>query len=422
MPRADRDKKAATKALAEAAAQPGQSRITSIIARTSGTNDANELAVCAVTEGDTSENETQMPVDDNVAIQETWVNSANDYTSQDKKSSEKNGRSFLGEWFAKHDWLVYNREKKKAFCSTCTDNSDTQKGAFNSKYGEGFDNWKKGAEKLRDHEESFVHKAACAAMARAKRTLAATFSSLQLERQQLRKKGLISHLQTLKTLLRQGVAIRGKTDSESNIYQFDLDKAINDKADDGSIDQMRRSYYEAIDVIVQSVNERFEQEDLSLVKSIEQILLRSMIDRGIPIDSLTHALIDKDKLRMQLDDLPTILGLYNIEQKKKITSISRISTITDIFNSMPSAKKQCSEVHKIIKLYYTVPLSSASCERTFSAIRRLKTWLRAKTGANHLNDIMFANIQKSDMDRVDIKAIASEFAERNEKRIDYFGK
>lgn len=217
------------KALAEAAAQPGQSRITSIFARTSGTNDANELAVCAVTEGDTSENETQMPVDDNVAIQETWVNSANGYTSQDKKSSEKNGRSFLGEWFAKHDWLVYNREKKKAFCSTCTDNSDTQKGAFNSKYGEGFDNWKKGAEKLKDHEESFVHKAACAAMARAKRTLAATFSSLQLERQQLRKQGLISHLQTLKTLLRQGVAIRGKTDSESNIYQFDLDKAINDK-------------------------------------------------------------------------------------------------------------------------------------------------------------------------------------------------
>eukprot|EP00112_Aurelia_sp_Birch-Aquarium-sp1_P025798 Seg8790.2 transcript_id=Seg8790.2/GoldUCD/mRNA.D3Y31 product="hypothetical protein" protein_id=Seg8790.2/GoldUCD/D3Y31 len=333
MPRADRNKKAATKALAEAAAQP---------------------------------------VDDNVAIQETWVNSANDYTSQDKKSSEKNGRSFLGEWFAKHDWLVYNREKKTAFCSTCTDNSDTQKGAFNSKYGEGFDNWKKGAEKLKDHEESFVHKAACAAMARAKRTLAATFSSLQLERQQLRKQGLISHLQTLKTLLRQGVAIRGKTDSESNIYQFDLNKAINDK--------------------------------------------------GIPIDSLTHALINKDKLRMQLDDLPTILGLYNIEQKKKITSISRISTIADIFNSMPSAKKQCSKVHKIIKLYYTVPLSSASCERTFSAMRLLKTWLRAKTGANHLNDIMFANIQESDMDRVDIKAKASEFAERNEKRMDYFGK
>ncbi len=34
----------------------------------------------------------------------------------------------------------------------------------------------------------------------------------------------------------------------------------------------------------------------------------------------------------------------------------------------------------------------------------------------------FANIQKGDMDRVDIKAIACEFGERNETRIDYFGK
>ena len=68
----------------------------------------------------------------------------------------------------KHDWLAYNREKKKAFCSTCTAHRETQKGAFNSKYGEGFDNWKKGAEKMKDHEESFVHRAAYATMARAK--------------------------------------------------------------------------------------------------------------------------------------------------------------------------------------------------------------------------------------------------------------
>ncbi len=76
----------------------------------------------------------------------------------------------------------------------------------------------------------------------------------------------------------------------------------------------------------------------------------------------------------------------------------------------------------MIKLYYTIPLTSASCERTFSAMRRLKTWLRANTGANHLNDNKFANIQKSDMDRVDIKSVATEFIEKNDTRINYFGK
>ena len=60
---------------------------------------------------------------------------------------------------------------------------------------------------------------------------------------------------------------------------------------------MRRSYFDVIDVIVESINTRFGQKDLSLIKIIEQILLRSMFERGFSIDSLTHALIGKEKLR-----------------------------------------------------------------------------------------------------------------------------
>ena len=87
----------------------------------------------------------------------------------------------------------------------------------------------------------------------------------------------------------------------------------------GSIGDMCQSYFEAIDVIVESINRRFEQEDLTLIKTIEQVLLRSMIERGYPIDTLEYALINKEKLRVQLDDLPTILGMYNVDRKKKIT-------------------------------------------------------------------------------------------------------
>ena len=48
------------------------------------------------------------------------------------------------------------------------------------------------------------------------------------EIQHLRVNGLISHLHTLKTLLRQGVAIRGSDETDANIIQFNLDKASAD--------------------------------------------------------------------------------------------------------------------------------------------------------------------------------------------------
>lgn len=211
MPTTERSKKAAAKSLARAAAQPGQSQITSMFVRTN-------IEENNIVEENTSVEETQMTVNDkfdNVAgVQETWIKTVNDFTSEDKKNSEKNGRYFVREWLERHEWLSYNREKRKAFCSTCTSNSDTQKGVFNFRFAEGFDNWKKGAEKFKEHEESFVHKAACVVAARESRSIRETFTSLQFEKQQLRKQGLIAHLQTMKTLLRQGVAIRGNADKE----------------------------------------------------------------------------------------------------------------------------------------------------------------------------------------------------------------
>ena len=51
MPRADRNKKTAMKALAEAAAKPGQSRITSIFTKTSSEEVTNEMTANEKLEG-----------------------------------------------------------------------------------------------------------------------------------------------------------------------------------------------------------------------------------------------------------------------------------------------------------------------------------------------------------------------------------
>ena len=75
----------------------------------------------------------------------------------------------------------------------------------------------------------------------------------------------------------------------------------------------------------------------------------------------------------------------------------------------------------MLNVYYTIPLTSATYERSFSAMQRLKTWLWVNTIANLLNDIMFANIQKAQMDDLSIKAVAQESANKNEERINYFG-
>ena len=155
---------------------------------------------------------------------------------------------------------------------------------------------------------------------------------------------------------------------------------------------------------------------------MEEVLLKSIENREVDLTRLQCGLLDKEVVERQLDYLPSILGFYNAERELKITNVTRIRIAKDIFNAMPSAKLQCPEVHRMIKIYNTVPLSSSTNERSFSTMRRLKTRLRAKAKAKRLNDIMFAHIQTQDFDKLDINLVAKKFLQRNDQREEYFGK
>ena len=58
---------------------------------------------------------------------------------------------------------------------------------------------------------------------------------------------------------------------------------------------------------------------------------------------------------------------------KKVTSIS---TICDIFNACDFAKTMLSEVHKLLTMYLTIPFTTATAERSFSTLQRVKNYLR----------------------------------------------
>ncbi|XP_055907106.1 zinc finger MYM-type protein 1-like isoform X1 [Eupeodes corollae] len=51
-------------------------------------------------------------------------------------------------------------------------------------------------------------------------------------------------------------------------------------------------------------------------------------------------------------------------------------------------------VHRYMQIGATLPVSVATSERSFSCLRRLKTYLRSKTGEERLNGLMLLNIYK----------------------------
>jgi hypothetical protein len=78
-------------------------------------------------------------------------------------------------------------------------------------------------------------------------------------------------------------------------------------------------------------------------------------------------------------------------------------------------------VEQLIRLLLLCPASSCSAERSFSALRRLKTWLRNTTNQTRLNAVAVCNVHQEHLDEVDVSVAAKEFAEQSAIRRNIFG-
>ena len=79
-------------------------------------------------------------------------------------------------------------------------------------------------------------------------------------------------------------------------------------------------------------------------------------------------------------------------------------------------------VMKLTKIILTMPATNAISERSFSALRRMKTWLRSTMNQTRLNWCMVLHIHNDDTDKLNIVDVANEFVSRNSTRSHIFGR
>lgn len=77
-------------------------------------------------------------------------------------------------------------------------------------------------------------------------------------------------------------------------------------------------------------------------------------------------------------------------------------------------------VHNLIRLYYTIPVSSATAERAFSALKRILTETYSTMTEVRLNNCFLLHTHKELTDSLNLEDIAKEFI-NNDQRIKYFG-
>ena len=164
-------------------------------------------------------------------------------------------------------------------------------------------------------------------------------------------------------------------------------RRITDRYNDGGVDHIfdtpadfyRKEYYDAFDVVIAELNCRFDIPAFSIMKEMESILLQSF--NGVHVSFSDHFCtlykdeLNLERLKVQLLMLPDLLKTANEGETLRIHTVTSIGTVIQLMNLNSFSQSFLSEVNNLLRIYLTIQMSSATAERTFSTLRRLKNYL-----------------------------------------------
>ncbi|XP_025197074.1 uncharacterized protein LOC112595901 [Melanaphis sacchari] len=112
------------------------------------------------------------------------------------------------------------------------------------------------------------------------------------------------------------------------------------------------------------------------------------------------------------------VNCYNL--KSEITVVKNYLTLTTGKDDISLedlktfiVKNVYPNIYKLLQVALTLPISSATCERSFSAMRRIKTWMRSTMVENRFNDLSILNIEKDLAKKISNNDIVNAFSNKN---------
>ena len=189
-------------------------------------------------------------------------------------------------------------------------------------------------------------------------------------------------------------------------------------------DMYRRFYFESFDLVISAINNRFDQPGYQTYKNLQELLLRAA--RGQDYHNELEYVVDfygSDFESSQLDTQLQHLSTYFKSCSSKQSAVP-FKDVCDYLQLLSKAQRSFySQVVVLITLILVMPATNASSECSFSALRRVKTYLRSTMSQPRLNSLMVLHVHKELTDQLNFLDVANEFvANILEHRLNIFGK
>jgi hypothetical protein len=188
---------------------------------------------------------------------------------------------------------------------------------------------------------------------------------------------------------------------------FVVESTVGFREETNTSDKLKRTLlYPCLDRMLTELNQRFSTVDKGLIIGIQAC--NPLSDNFLSVKDLT-VLAEYYGVSLKPEEA---LGATNYVSTKQKTET--ISTTQDVYHLLDPQMFPSLKV--VLQVALTIPVSSCSCERSFSMLRRLQTWLRCIMTQSRLRDLAVMTIEKDVLNSLAENTIIDGFLKKSSRR------
>ena len=145
-------------------------------------------------------------------------------------------------------------------------------------------------------------------------------------------------------------------------------------------------YFATIDIMVGEIEKRFDSVNLSLMKAMQALTPKSpkFFDYDTLLPFLSHYCFP------QLEEVRTEL----LTAKQMLVSTEGLTTLHDVYGQLETVPLGFPQLLQCLRIAMAFGVTSASAERSFSSLKRVKTYLRSTMTQERLNNLALLYVER----------------------------
>src|SRR6218665_1873631 len=170
-------------------------------------------------------------------------------------------------------------------------------------------------------------------------------------------------------------------------------------------------YYPVIDCIISELDRRFSDHSLTVMIGVQALTPKHK--SFLNYDSiLSFALLYNSNVEDLGHEIPQVGRLL----QRSSSCATSMTTMIDLACFLEPYKLAFHEIYRLLNIAIVLPVTSAACERSFSALKLIKTYLRSTMSDIRLSSLALLSIECVRAESINMDAFVHEFDSRHDNR------